>query len=619
MLGFWKRVRGLVPQSWMSFKGFAMSSTFWKPLKFVVVTAVVAASCGQAAHAQDPFRLYKDFDRYRYVPRLPQQTESPKPLPKITDPVKGETAVLVKELKAVIVVDHPDKVPKAKPDQQEPEAVGVQIDPSSRLSLARSEAFADIVRKYIGGPITLKQLNELTREIVLLYRECDLPVVDVSFPEQDITSGKLYMVITEAKIGRVCVDGACFFDNQMLLDQLFLEPGEPIYESELMKELQWLYRNPFRTIDLELSPGKERGETDILFHVKDRCPWRTYGGYEDTGTRQTQLERLYVGANWHNAFGRDDILGYQFTSAPDISRFAAHSIFYTHALENRDLLSVYANIADYQAAVPGFGLSPGESYQILARWFRQLETIDTYEHSVTAGLDWKQADSTLDFGPAAVFGSTFDVFQFMAGYQAYQPDDCGAWNLSADVYWSPGDVTNHNTTSDFLSVRADSNPYYFYTRGSLERILHGPCETEFVARATGQLASKNLVPTEQLGFGGYNSVRGYDQFAVLGDSGYFTSLEWWSPKISCGRYTDRNCECKDGELRGLIFNDYGGAYNHDLVAGEPRVVDLHGVGCGVRYNLGEYFQGRLDYGWQVTDVPGADYTSRVHINVVLSY
>jgi len=29
-----------------------------------------------------------------------------------------------------------------------------------------------------------------------------------------------------------------------------------------------------------------------------------------------------------------------------------------------------------------------------------------------------------------------------------------------------------------------------------------------VARATGQLSSENLLPSEQLGFGGYASVRG---------------------------------------------------------------------------------------------------------------
>jgi hemolysin activation/secretion protein len=383
-------------------------------------------------------------------------------------------------------------------------------------------------------------------------------------PEQDVTGGVVQIVVTEARIGRVRVEGSCYFDSQMLLDQLFLCPGQPIYESVLSEELRWLYRNPFRTVDLELTPGAERGQTDVIFRVKDKCPWRYYTGYEDTGTRQTGLERVFAGVNWYNVFGQDDYFGYQYTADPRFDQFEAHSGFYSKALHNRDILSVYGGFADYTAKIPGFGPDDGTSWQALARWNRELGRSGNYRHGVQAGFDFKQVDGALEFGPQVVSGTTFDIAQFMLGYSGLEVDDLGTWSVGIDGYFSPGDMTDHNTDLRFQLVRAGATADYLYGRAFFERRFWLPRCSEFVYRATGQLSEGSLMPTEQLGFGGYNSVRGYDQYAVVGDSGFFMNFELWSPSIpvrQCG-----TCDC--ATLRGLVFYDYGQSYNHSVQPGE---------------------------------------------------
>jgi hypothetical protein len=78
----------------------------------ILILTVVSCVAGSAARAQDRFRLYKDYDRYRYLPRLPQGHENPDPLPPAKREVEGDPAILVDELKGLIFVDHPDKVLK---------------------------------------------------------------------------------------------------------------------------------------------------------------------------------------------------------------------------------------------------------------------------------------------------------------------------------------------------------------------------------------------------------------------------------------------------------------------------------------------------------------------------
>ena len=149
--------------------------------------------------------------------------------------------MLVDELKAVIFVDHQDKVV-----QGALEASGVQVRSETGLEMLRTLTFQSVVKPYLGEPISLLRLNELVRDVIIFYRTNDQPVVDVSIPEQDVTDGVVQIVVTEGRIGEVRVDGACYFDPWYLVDQTCAIHHTKIFESVLLSDLRWLNRNPFR-------------------------------------------------------------------------------------------------------------------------------------------------------------------------------------------------------------------------------------------------------------------------------------------------------------------------------------------------------------------------------------
>ena len=570
------------------------------------------------------FRHYHDYDRYRYLPRLPEGPENPTPFPNKPEEASGSPEVLVQRLNGIIVLEDPSQVVES------PDAIkGVSIQADSRL--LNSCSFYKLASSYVDEPVSMLRLNELVREIILFYRRNNQPVVDVSIPaNQEITGGVVQIVVTEARIGEVHVHGACFFDGCMLKDQLWLQPGCPIYESTLLREQRWLYRNPFRIVDIELTPGEEAGETDVIFNVKDKRPLRVYAGYEDTGNQSTGLERTLYGVNWYNALGRDDQAGYQYTASSDFDAFTAHSGFYSTALHNRDILSLYGSYAEFNSLVPGFPgflfANEGKIWQILSRWNRELSPIGCYQHGITAGFDFKRINTGLKFNGMNFDERDADIDQFMVGYHGKQYDNSGSWFAGIDAFMSPGDLSGHNKDADFNRVRPGATADYFYSRGYFERRWNLPRNLEFMGRFTGQLSEGNLLPTEELGIGGYNSVRGYDINSALGDSGMFVNFELRTRPVPLGLgYKLGLCDelgYLEDELTSHVFYDFGAVYPHTPLPFEESRVDLQGVGLGFRYALQRRFSVRTDYGWGMSDLPTLQPRQprhRIHIGTILSY
>ena len=579
--------------------------TIYLPLSTVII--LHAFSFGECVDAQDELRLWKNYDRYRYLPRLPRVGEQPTPLPEVAKDAEGSEDVVVQELLGLIFVDDPESIVSSD-DTEDKTGVHIEFLKSSRV--ASSQAFRNIATSYISGTVSQLRLNEMIRELILLYRKHDRPVVDISIPPQDITEGIIQVLVREGKIGQVRVEGSCYFDPQMLRDQIYLHRGQGISETQLTEEVRWLYRNPFRAIDLELTPGTSPGETDVVFNVKDERPIRIYSGYEDTGNQALGLERTFYGINWYNAFCKDDYLGYQYTTSSDFKSLNAHSGFYSKALHNRDILSTYLSYAEFESPLDVIN-NRGRTWQILNRWYRELYASETCERSINAGFDVKETNTNLDQGGISVFDSNAQVVQFMFGYIERQKCRNGKFAFGIDGFFSPGDWLPDNDDTAFQEVRAFAEADYAYVRAWSERTIDLPWCLEFRTRITGQLAEGNLLPTEQLGLGGYNSIRGYDLFSVVGDSGYFVNFELWAPSMCFF----------GGNLDSLLFLDVGQAFNHTLLVNEAASTNMQGAGLGFRYDIDPQFSVRCDYAWQLSRLAPVyqQPASRIHLGVLVSY
>ncbi|MDG1897055.1 MAG: hypothetical protein P8J37_19290 [Fuerstiella sp.] len=130
-----------------------------------LMAAIVFCNCASA----------QNFERYR------PQTLPPGPITRphlqaAPAPVQGSDRVLLDALDAVIVVDD---VSRVEPQEANADAVGLVRRFGDHSSLVHSAAFASVVQQHLNQPVSLRSLNQLSRDIINFYRHNKQPVVDV--------------------------------------------------------------------------------------------------------------------------------------------------------------------------------------------------------------------------------------------------------------------------------------------------------------------------------------------------------------------------------------------------------------------------------------------------------
>ncbi len=108
-----------------------------------------------------------------------------------------------------------------------------------------------------------------------------------------------------------------------------------------------------------------------------------------------------------------------------------------------------------------------------------------------------------------------------------------------------------------------------------------PRDLQTRVRFTAQYTSDMLLPGEQFGLGGMDSVRGFFEREFTGDKGFSGSVELYSPELVA---LDSGT-ASDVRVRLLAFYDYGRAWINNPQVLEQRVTGISSVGPGVAHRL----------------------------------
>ncbi len=111
-------------------------------------------------------------------------------------------------------------------------------------------------------------------------------------------------------------------------------------------------------------------------------------------------------------------------------------------------------------------------------------------------------------------------------------------------------------------------------------------------RADGQWASEPLISVEQFGAGGVNSVRGYHEGEVFGDTGWHLSLEQQTPPLVVGNVYGG----APLAFRGSAYMDYARVYLLDP-QGRQGSTPLWGTGFGFSASAGSHWQAQFLFSW----------------------
>jgi hemolysin activation/secretion protein len=134
---------------------------------------------------------------------------------------------------------------------------------------------------------------------------------------------------------------------------------------------------------------------------------------------------------------------------------------------------------------------------------------------------------------------------------------------------------------------------FFAWRGQAQYLRLLAPDTILLLRSDIQLANEALVPIEQFGLGGIDSVRGYRQDALLTDNGIFASAELRVPIVRVPEW--------NSILQVTPFVEVGTAWNSSGRA-NPDLNTLASAGLGLVWRTGDKFTARLDWGIPFVDL-----------------
>lgn len=539
----------------------------------------------------------------------------PEPMPSgevvVEDPEEPEidpdAEILLEHIRSLVFYGDPDDTQPLAEHLDE----GIVV---RGLDIPSEPRFRTTIEPFLERPLTFQALQRIARQTVLHYRAEDYPVVDVIVPEQDISDGVVRILILEGRITTLRTQGNRYFANALLRREIRLKPGERIRGETVRQDIEWLNRNPFRQVDAVFTPGETPGDTELILMTEDRPPVRFYAGYENTGHPSTGRSRFLAGLNWGNAFGLDHQFNYQFTFNDDLESFRAHAGSYTIPLPSRHIVTFYGSYIDTAPDIEDPFELTGSSAQIGTRYSVPLSTPRhaTFSHEARVGADFKRTDTNLQFGGFEVFDAAAEIFHGVAGYETTWADEFGRNFAGIDVFYAPGNATRRNRNATIDAAREGAVADYVYTRLHGERETDLPLNLFWNASGEFQATSDRLFFSEQIGIGGYRTVRGYMEREANGDGGFFLRNELLTPEWPA---LDQN-----HRIRFLAFIDAGEARIRSPRENEDRSVFLAGAGAGVRYRIGRYFDARLDLAFPLRDGPATDSgRTRLHAGVTASW
>jgi len=259
----------------------------------------------------------------------------------------------------------------------------------------------------------------------------------------------------------------------------------------------------------------------------------------------------------------------------------------------------------------------GHSWQGSFRYDISLKPRGYWMQWITVGADFKQTNNNLEFSEIPIFSKIAALLQFVGGYRFQLEPTWASLLFKIDVMVSPNFNMPHQNALDYESLRPFAKPFYVYGKAFFESTIRLPYKICFIGRVQGQLASRNLLPSEEFGIGGMDTVRGYEERIANGDRGALINLELFTPPLffqDCAVCLDGNCvSCEDrfkkrccntirDSFRLLGFVDIGTTAVQKNIPGEKSGETLVGVGPGLRYLIEPYLHLQVDYGLRLTKV-----------------
>ena len=404
----------------------------------------------------------------------------------------------------------------------------------------RPEVISKVLKPYLGRHHGLDGLSAAVDELERKLKKEGYSFHRVILQPQSLQQGIVKLKVHEFKLGKLNISGNKHFSDSNIRNSLpSLVEGQAPNTRLLNQSLAVANEHPDKTLQMIFKEGEAPNTIDVNLNVADKSPHTGYAQLSNTGAEETGDIRLGIGYQYSNLFDKDHIASINYsTSTEEPSNVSQWVMSYSFPFyENGDQLSVYYSDSEVEATEPLPGSVDldisGAGTVLGARYMYSFKKVKGYKQKLYLGLDMKEFDNLvladtggnvtvvenatnkLESGPISIEyeiskSQTKTPFMFAISFYQNLIDDQNAYN---DEVRYP------------ISIVPDTGWNLFRYKAQYEL----PVASWLLRlRLQGQQTSEPLISGEQFGVGGAQSVRGYEERAILGDTGYSLNIEWWN-------------------------------------------------------------------------------------------
>ncbi len=538
-------------------------------------------------------------------PTLPAPDfQRPAPIP--TEPL---TPILPPSQEILPTTPNPD-LPSQPPQGTEPsDKITVQ-----RFEISGSTVFSAAELAKITAPVTNKsidfaQLLQVASDITQLYTSKGYINSGAYIPGEQ-SFGKegavVKIAIVEGSVEDIVITGNQRLDPNYIKSRIALGTDKPLKIERLIERLQVLQQDPLiKSLATELIAGRKPGTSIVQIKVTENLPYQAGVTIANNRTPSIGEIQALINVSQTNLTGLGDVLNLSYGRSE-----ASNSWDLNYSLpvnpRNGTVRLQYSTSNSRVIESPFDRLDINGTAQDIALSYRQpLLQTPSQEFALGVTLNRRETNT----------GYLRSVIGNRIGYPSPGADVNGLTRLTSARFFQ--DYVTRDTQQVFAArsqislglnvLNPTINPSspdgrFLSWRGQAQYVRALAPNSILLAKVESQLADRPLVPLEQIGFGGQDTVRGYRQDLLLGDNGVLASVEARFPLFST--------QDRSQLLQIVPFIDMAWVGNKPGNVPSPGVDTIASTGVGLRYQLGENLNAKLDYGIPFSAIGGSKRTGQ---------
>lgn len=461
-----------------------------------------------------------------------------------------------------------------------------------------SKDFAKITEPYTQRPISLADLFEVRSKITELYVSRGYVTSGAYIPPQQLQEGTVKIRVVEGALEAIKVTGTRRLNPNYVKSRIAIATRRPLNRTRLLEALQLLQLNPLiKTVSAELSAGTRPGESLLELRVTESRTLSAQIVMDNSRSPSVGSDRRQLQLGEANVLGLGDSLSVGYTNtkgsnAVDLSYVLPlnprnGTVSFSYGSSSSNVIEQPFNVLDIE--------SKSRYYELTLR--QPIAQSPTQELAIGLTASHRESEATLLRGiPFPAVGADaqgktrISALRFFQDYTKRSSQDVLAFRSQFSVGLNALGATINDGAPDSR---------FLAWRGQAQYVRLLASETLLLLKTDVQLADRPLVPLEQIGLGGQDSVRGYRQDLLLTDNSVFASAEVRLPVLRLSR------------IKTLVqltpFLDFGSGTNR-IESSNPEKNTLVSVGFGLRLQVSDRVTARFDWGMPLVSVSGRNRT-----------